>query len=62
MLDLVFTRLATYGLKVKASKCHLFQHSVNFLDHMTSAENIRADPENTAVVKGWLILKILRQL
>ena len=39
-LSLVFDRLIEAGLKLKPSKCHLFQKSVKFLGHMVSASGI----------------------
>lgn len=39
-LGLVFKRLIDAGLKLKPSKCHLFQRSVKFLGHKVSAAGI----------------------
>lgn len=49
----VFSRLQTQGLKVKLSKCSFFQHQVNYLGHVVSAEGVSTDPMKIAVVKEW---------
>ena len=41
----VMLRLRKYNLKLKASKCHLFQKRVNFLGHVVSEEGVSCDPE-----------------
>lgn len=49
----VFSRLQKQGLKVKLSKCSFFQHQVNYLGHVVSAEGVSTDPMKIEVVKDW---------
>ncbi|PIK59004.1 putative thy-1 membrane glycoprotein isoform X1 [Apostichopus japonicus] len=52
-LDEVFQRLEKHGLKIKPSKCHLFQEEIGYLGHVVSSKGIATDPEKTAVVEKW---------
>lgn len=52
-LGLVLTRFRECGLKVKWSKCSLFQRQVSYLGHVISAEGVATDPEKTRVVAQW---------
>jgi len=49
----VFERLRKAGLRLKPSKCELFQKSTKFLGHVISDAGIRTDPEKTECVKNW---------
>jgi hypothetical protein len=49
----VFERLVQASLKLKASKCQLFQPEVHFLGHILSRTGISADPEKVRVVANW---------
>lgn len=51
--DIVFTKLKQHGLKIKPSKCKLFQKSVKYLGHIVSSEGISTDPEKIDAVKSW---------
>jgi len=44
-LDEVLGSLHAANLKLKASKCRLFQDKMNFLGHVVSKDGIEADPE-----------------
>jgi len=44
-LATVFERLDRYALKLKASKCSLFQRKVSFLGHVVSGHGIECDPD-----------------
>ena len=46
-------RLLKANLKVKTSKCILFQKSVSFLGHKVSADGIATCPEKIEKVKEW---------
>lgn len=61
-LDLVFTRLSQYGLKVKPKKCKLFKRSVKFLGHVVSADGITTDPDKIKAVAKMPIPTTLKQL
>ena len=49
----VFDRLDHYLLKLKPSKCSLFQRKVSFLRHVVSGQGIECDPEKVAAIATW---------
>ena len=49
----VFDRLDRYLLKLKPSKCSLFQRKVSFLGHVVSGQGIECDPEKVAAISTW---------
>ena len=52
-LDKVFTRLEDNGLKLKGSKCKLFQTSVSHLGHVVSSQGISVDPDKVSRIQNW---------
>ena len=52
-LDVVFTKLTEYGLKLEKRKCHFFQPEVKYLGHQMSASGIGTDPEKISAVREW---------
>ena len=52
-LAAVFSRLEQHTLKLKASKCHLFQRQVTFLGHVVSQDGIECDSDKTAAIADW---------
>jgi hypothetical protein len=52
-LSMVFNRLRTAGLKINASKTHLFQRRVSFLGHVVSEAGIEPDPSKIEAVRTW---------
>ena len=52
-LDMVFSTLRRANLKLKPSKCKLFQKSVQFLGHQISAEGVTPLQDKIEVVKSW---------
>ena len=52
-LAAVFDCLEQHMLKLKVSKCHLFQRQVTFVGHVVSANGIECDPENVAAIADW---------
>ena len=52
-LSAVLQRIRNAGLKLKPSKCRLFQRRVVFLGHVLSDEGIEPDPEKVAAVVNW---------
>ena len=52
-LSQVFDRLERQTLRLKASKCHLFQEKVTFLGHVVRERGIECDPLKTAVIAEW---------
>jgi len=53
-LQMVFHRLVAAGLKLKPSKCALFQKRVKFLGSIVSGEGIEPDPEREITGTGPL--------
>ena len=49
-LGQVFARLSAAGLKLKPSKCKLFQRRVAFLGHIVSQDGVEADPSKVAAI------------
>jgi len=52
-LELVFHRLRYAGLKLKPTKCKLFQAEVNYLGFIVSGDYISTDTAKTACIKTW---------
>ena len=52
-LGRVFDRLSAAGLKLKPSKCQLFQKRVSFLGHVVSGKGIEPDPAKVSAVTEW---------
>ena len=52
-LATVFDRLDRYALKLKQSKCSLFQCKVSFLGHVVSGDGIECDPDKIASISTW---------
>lgn len=52
-LEEVLQRLGQYGLKLKISKCKLFQRKLTYLGHVVSAVGVEPDPEKTKVLEDW---------
>ena len=52
-LDEVFSRLSEAGLKLKPSKCSLFQSEVLFLGHIVTPDGVKANPEKIKSVAEW---------
>lgn len=58
----IFTRLREANLKLKPSKCILFQKQVKFLGHIVSSEGIQTDSEKIFAVKNWPVAKNEKQI
>ena len=61
-LDVVFTKLAEYGLKLDLKKCSFFRDEVNYLGHRVSAEGIATDPSKITDVTNWSTPSTLKEL
>jgi hypothetical protein len=61
-LEQVFCRLRGANLKVKPSKCRLFQRRVEFLGHVVSSAGIEMQAEKVAVVRDWPVPQNLREV
>jgi len=53
-LATVFDRLERYYIKLKPTKCSLFQRKVSFLGHVVSSCGIECDSEKQVTVTTWL--------
>ena len=54
-LDQVLSRLEEAGLKLKPSKCCLFQREIKYLGHILSEDGIATDPTKIEKVQNWPI-------
>ena len=52
-IELMFSRLKEFNLKIKPKKLHFFQTSLTFLGHILSADGILPNPEKVAKIKDW---------
>jgi hypothetical protein len=52
-LENILERLKKANLKLKPSKCTLFQTHVNFLGHTVSESGIATNPDKISAVKNW---------
>ena len=52
-LEAVFDRFRQANLKLKATKCKLFQERCRFVGHIVSAHGIEVDPEKVACIVHW---------
>ena len=58
----VFDKLRAASLKLKPSKCKLFQREVIFLGHKVSAAGITPDPQKIQAVRSWPRARTLRDV
>ena len=61
-IELVFSRLKEFNLKIKPKKSYFFQTSVTFLGHILSANGISPNPEKVAKVKDWPVPKTPKEV
>ena len=52
-LELVLQRFKDANLRLKPSKCKLFQRSVEFLGHIVSDKGVSCDPKKIEAVQDW---------
>ena len=52
-LEAVFRKLEEAGLKLKPSKCELFQQQLAYLGHVISAQGIATDEGKIKTIKKW---------
>ena len=52
-IELVFSHLKEFNLKIKPKKSYFFQTNVTFLGHILSANGVSPNPEKVAKVKDW---------
>ncbi len=51
----VLARFRNAGLKLKPSKCNLFQTKVHYLGHVVSRDGIHTDPKKIEAIRDWPI-------
>ena len=61
-LDAVFSRLASFNLKINPSKCEFFKTSTTYLGHVISEQGIQADPQKIEAVKNWPVPKTVKDV
>ena len=61
-LEKVLLRLKEANLKLKPSKCVLFQTTVKFLGHIVSERGIQTDPDKISAVRNWTQPKNAKQV
>ena len=52
-IELVFSHLKEFNLKIKPKMSHFFQTSITFLRHILSADGVLPNPEKIAKIKDW---------
>ena len=61
-LDEVLSCLIKAGLKLKPSKCKLFQREIKFLGHVVNEKGVSCDPSKLDKVKNWPTPKSVKQV
>ena len=61
-IELVFSQLKSFNLKIKLKKCYFFQAGVIYLGHILSADGISANPEKADEVQDWPVPKNAKEL
>ena len=61
-IELVFSRLKQYQLKIKPKKSFFFQMEVSFLGHVLSAKGISPNPEKVDKVRDWPVPKTSKEV
>ena len=53
LMEEVFNRLKTAGLKLNPMKCQLFSEETTFLGHVVSKDGIYTDPRKITDLETW---------
>ena len=61
-MELVFSQLKSFNLKIKPKKSYFFQASVIFLGHVLSSDGISANPEKVEKVRDWPVPSNAKEL
>ena len=61
-LEHILERFTHANLKLKPSKCTLFQKEIKFLGHVVSESGITTDPEKISAVRDWPIPTSAKQV
>ena len=52
-LDTMFQKLEQAGLKLKPSKCELFQWQITYLGHIVSVQGIATNESKIEAIRKW---------
>ena len=52
-LEAAFQKLEEAGLKLKPSKCELFQRQLAYLGHVISAKGVATDEGKIEAIRNW---------
>ena len=61
-IELIFSRLKEFNLKIKPKKLHFFQKNVTFLGHFLSADGVSPNPEKVTKIKDWPTPKTTKEV
>ena len=61
-IELVFSRLKEYHLKIKPKKSYFFQTSITFLGHILSAQGVSPNPKKVSKIKDWPMPKTPKEV
>jgi hypothetical protein len=61
-LEKMLSRLRRANLRLKATKCHWFRKTVNFLGHIVGPEGVRCDPAKVQAVQNWHQPKTVKEV
>ena len=61
-LEHLCIRLREANLKLKPSKCILFQKSGHFLGHVLSEEGIHTDPDKIEALQNWPTPRSIKEI
>ena len=61
-LEEVFQRFRAARLKLKPSKCQLFQKEVAYLGHVVSQDGVATDPDKVEAVRSWPSPKCVQEV
>ena len=61
-LESVFDRFRQANLKLKATKCKLFQEKCKFVGHIVSAKGVEVDPAKIACIVNWPFPRTISEL
>jgi len=61
-LESVFDRFRQANLKLKATKCKLFQEKCKFVGHIVSPKGVEVDPAKIACIVNWPFPRTISEL
>ena len=61
-LQVIFQRLKDAGLKLKTSKCKLFQKAIKYLGHLVTENGVATDPDKVKCVQELPVPKCVKDI